>query len=50
MTEQTNMEAEPKEVASIEAILAAIPRQDLRNRLLVTLLYETGMRVGSAAS
>ncbi len=32
----------------VEAILAAIPRQDLRNRLLVTLLYETGMRVGEA--
>ena len=30
----------------VEAILAAIPRQDLRNRLLLTLLYETGMRVG----
>ena len=32
----------------VEAILAAIPRHDLRNRLLVTLLYETGMRVGEA--
>ena len=32
----------------VEAILAAIPRQELRNRLLVTLLYETGMRVGEA--
>lgn len=30
----------------VEAILAAIPRHDLRNRLLLTLLYETGMRVG----
>jgi integrase/recombinase XerC len=30
----------------VEAILAAIPRHDVRNRLLVTLLYETGMRVG----
>jgi len=30
----------------VEAILAAIPRKELRNRLLVTLLYETGMRVG----
>src|SRR5450755_1584038 len=29
----------------VEAILAAIPRKALRNRLLVTLLYETGMRV-----
>lgn len=32
----------------VEAILAAIPRHDLRNRLLLTLLYETGMRVGEA--
>ena len=32
----------------VEAILAAIPRQELRNRLLFTLLYETGMRVGEA--
>jgi integrase/recombinase XerC len=32
----------------VEAILAAIPRHDIRNRLLVTLLYETGMRVGEA--
>src|SRR5258708_7605552 len=32
----------------VEAILAAIPRKELRNRLLVTLLYETGMRVGEA--
>ncbi len=32
----------------VEAILAAIPRQGLRNRLLLTLLYETGMRVGEA--
>lgn len=32
----------------VEAILAAIPRYDLRNRLLLTLLYETGMRVGEA--
>ena len=30
----------------VEAILAAIPRKALRNRLLFTLLYETGMRVG----
>jgi site-specific recombinase XerD len=30
----------------VEAILAAIPRPELRNRLLFTLLYETGMRVG----
>jgi site-specific recombinase XerD len=32
----------------LEAILAAIPRKELRNRLLVTLLYETGMRIGEA--
>ena len=32
----------------VEAILAAIPRQELRNLLLFTLLYETGMRVGEA--
>src|SRR6266446_1584121 len=32
----------------VEAILAAIPRHDVRNRLLVTLRYETGMRVGEA--
>ena len=32
----------------VEAILAAIPRREVRNRLLVTLLYETGMRVGEA--
>lgn len=34
----------------VEAILAAIPRKVLRNRLLLTLLYETGMRVGEALS
>jgi site-specific recombinase XerD len=32
----------------VEAILDAIPPRDLRNRLLLTLLYETGMRVGEA--
>lgn len=32
----------------VEAILAAIPGTDQRNRLLFTLLYETGMRVGEA--
>src|SRR6266702_5276977 len=32
----------------VEAILTAIPRKEVRNRLLVTLLYETGMRVGEA--
>jgi len=32
----------------VGAILDAIPPRDLRNRLLFTLLYETGMRVGEA--
>jgi site-specific recombinase XerD len=32
----------------VESLLSAIPRKELRNRLLVTLLYETGMRVGEA--
>lgn len=32
----------------VEAILDTIPLRDLRNRLLFTLLYETGMRVGEA--
>ena len=32
----------------VEAILAAIPRREMRNSLLLTLLYETGMRVGEA--
>ena len=32
----------------VEAILDVIPRQDLRNRLLLTLLYETGLRIGEA--
>jgi integrase/recombinase XerD len=32
----------------VEAILAAIPTADRRNRLLFTLLYETGLRVGEA--
>jgi integrase/recombinase XerC len=30
----------------VETILTAIPRKEMRNRLLLTLLYETGMRVG----
>jgi hypothetical protein len=38
----------PLNEEQVEAILAAIPRQELRNRLLFTLLYETGMRVGEA--
>ncbi len=32
----------------VEAILDVIPQQDLRNRLLLTLLYETGLRIGEA--
>jgi integrase/recombinase XerD len=32
----------------VEAILAAIPVAEKRNRLLFVLLYETGMRVGEA--
>ncbi len=32
----------------VQAILDVIPPQELRNRLLLTLLYETGMRVGEA--
>ncbi|SRR6266487_1272251 len=32
----------------VEAILDVIPQQDLRNRLLLTLLYETGIRIGEA--
>lgn len=32
----------------VEAVLAAIPTDDRRNRLLFTMLYETGMRVGEA--
>jgi integrase/recombinase XerD len=32
----------------VEAILTTIPRKEVRNRLLLTLLYETGMRVGEA--
>ena len=32
----------------VEAILAAIPASDQRNRLLFTMLCETGMRVGEA--
>jgi integrase/recombinase XerD len=38
----------PLTAAQVEAILAAIPAADRRNRLLFTLLYETGMRVGEA--
>lgn len=38
----------PLSEAQAEAILAAIPTKERRNRLLFTLLYETGMRVGEA--
>lgn len=38
----------PLTEAQVAAILAAIPTTDQRNRLLFTLLYETGMRVGEA--
>lgn len=38
----------PLTEAHVKAILAAIPTTDRRNRLLFTLLYETGMRVGEA--
>jgi integrase/recombinase XerD len=43
-------ERHPRPLAEkqVEAILDAIPRHDVRNRLLVTLLYETGVRVGEA--
>jgi site-specific recombinase XerD len=40
----------PLTEGQVEAILGAIPRQNVRNRLLLTLLYETGMRVGEALS
>ncbi len=38
----------PLTIDEVEALLAAIPPQAPRNRLLFTLLYETGMRVGEA--
>ncbi len=38
----------PLTEAQVEAILAAIPPAERRNRLLFTLLYETGLRVGEA--
>jgi site-specific recombinase XerD len=34
----------------VEMIFAIIPRKALRNRLLLMLLYETGMRIGEALS
>jgi integrase/recombinase XerD len=40
----------PLTEVQVEAILNAIPPTDHRNRLLFTLLYETGMRVGEAVS
>lgn len=41
-------EPRPLKEDQVEAILAAIPAADKRNRLLFTMLYETGMRVGEA--
>lgn len=41
-------EARPLTEDQVEAILAAIPAADKRNKLLFTMLYETGMRVGEA--
>lgn len=43
-------EREPRPLTEdqVEAILAAIPATDKRNKLLFTMLYETGMRVGEA--
>jgi len=38
----------PLDAAVVEALLAAIPAAHARDRLLFTLLYETGMRVGEA--
>lgn len=38
----------PLTEAQVEALLGAIPTDDKRNRLLFTMLYETGMRVGEA--
>lgn len=45
-------EREPRPLTEdqVEAILAAIPAADKRNKLLFTMLYETGMRVGEALS
>jgi site-specific recombinase XerD len=41
-------EPRPLSTDQVEALLAAIPARHLRNRLLFTLLYETGIRVGEA--
>ncbi len=38
----------PLTTDAVEALLAAIPARHRRDRLLFTLLYETGMRVGEA--
>lgn len=38
----------PLTEAQVEALLRAIPAKEQRNRLLFTLLYETGLRVGEA--
>ena len=41
-------DSRPLDKAEVEAILTAVPARHRRNRLLFTLLYETGMRVGEA--
>jgi len=38
----------PLKAAQVRRILQVIPRANLRDRLLFTLLYETGMRIGEA--
>jgi len=38
----------PLTQAQAEALLAAVPTQPRRDRLLFTMLYETGMRIGEA--
>jgi len=38
----------PLTKVEVDAVLAAIPARHARNRLLFTLLYETGLRVGEA--
>jgi integrase/recombinase XerD len=43
-------EPRPLSEEQVDAILRAIPRDEKRNRLLFTLLAETGMRVGEALS
>ena len=41
-------EPRPLQPAAVAAVLTAIPARQTRNRLLFTLLYETGLRVGEA--